>query len=178
MRTRLTLLLVAITVLAVACSPTTDATTTTRGLQGQDNGPSSDEIAPSFAVETFDGTTFNLDDHLVDDGRPVFLNLWASWCFPCRKEMPAIDAAAANHPEVQFIGVAVSDTEPDALKFVEEIGVSYLLAFDADGSVDDGYAPLGLPASYIISSEGVIVERIFGEVTEESLAEKFEQHFG
>lgn len=140
--------------------------------------PPSKEIAPMFEVRTVDGD-FSLSEHLADDGRPVFLNLWASWCYPCRQEMPAIDAASKNHPEVAFIGVSVQDpSRDDALAFANEIGVTYPLGFDDDGSVDAAYAPLGLPASFIISSEGVILERIFGELTEAELDEKFTEHFG
>ncbi len=135
------------------------------------------EIAPIFAVETTDGE-FDLSDHLANDGRPVFLNLWASWCFPCREEMPAIDASAAAHPDIAFIGVSVQDSRSDAEAFGEEIGVSYTLGFDDDDAVDGAYQPLGLPASYIISSDGIILERIFGKVTEEDLAEKFATYFG
>jgi cytochrome c biogenesis protein CcmG, thiol:disulfide interchange protein DsbE len=135
------------------------------------------ELAPIFEVETMDGV-FSLSDHLARDGRPVFLNLWASWCYPCREEMPAIDAAARRHPEVAFIGVAVQDARDDATSFAEEIGVDYPLGFDDGGEVDGAYAPVGLPASFIISSEGVILERIFGRVSEADLDEKFAEYFG
>jgi thiol-disulfide isomerase/thioredoxin len=170
----------AIAILVGACSSTSSTTTTTHyGINGPDNGVKDLEIAPLFSVETADGGTFSLDDHLVTDGRPVFLNLWASWCFPCRSEMPAIDAAAKVHPEVAFVGVSVKDpSRADADDFLEEVGVTYTIGFDPDNDVDNKYRPLGLPASYIISSDGVILERIFGEVTEDSLAEKFEKYFG
>jgi len=135
------------------------------------------EIAPIFAVETMDGT-FSLSDHLANDAKPVFLNLWASWCYPCREEMPAIDAAADAHPEVTFIGISVQDARDDATAFAEEIGVDYTIGFDDDGSVDAAYSPLGLPASFIISADGVILERIFGKVTAEDLDEKFAKYFG
>lgn len=115
---------------------------------------------------------------MANDGRPIFLNLWASWCFPCREEMPAIDRAATDFPEVAFIGVSVQGSRSDAEAFAEEIGVSYLLGFDEEDAVDNAYKPLGLPASYLISSDGTIVERIFGKITEEYLAEKFATHYG
>jgi len=93
--------------------------------------------------------------------------------------MPAIDRSSHAFPEIAFIGVSVQDSRSDAEEFAEEIDVSYLLGFDGNkGPVDGAYKPLGLPASYIISSDGVIVERIFGRVTEEDLAEKFAKHFG
>jgi cytochrome c biogenesis protein CcmG/thiol:disulfide interchange protein DsbE len=171
-RTVLRATLLASVVLLVAACANGD-----NGDADVDTGTSSNEIAPIFAVETTDGS-FNLSDHLARDGRPVFLNLWASWCFPCREEMPAIDRSASQHPEISFIGVSVQDSRADAEAFGEEIGVGYTLGFDDDGSVDGAYQPVGLPASYIISSDGIILERIFGKVTEQDLAEKFAQYFG
>lgn len=170
----LLLITLAIAVFASACTSSGDETPSQEG----GSGVGDTEIAPIFSVPTTDGGEFSLSEHIADDGRPVFLNLWASWCFPCREEMPAIDAAALAHPEVAFIGVAVQDSETDATEFAEEIGVSYSLGIDDDAEVENAYNPLGLPASYIISGEGVIVERIFGKVTEQDLAEKFAQHFG
>lgn len=131
-----------------------------------------------FSVPTNDGEEFSLSEHVTNDGRPIFLNLWASWCFPCREEMPAIDASSKAVPEVLFLGVSVQDSRSDAEEFGEEIGVTYLLGFDEDDVVDDAYKPLGLPASYLISGDGIIVEKIFGRVTEEDLAAKFATHFG
>jgi peroxiredoxin len=92
--------------------------------------------------------------------------------------MPAIDRAAKDIPGILFMGVSVRDSRSDAEAFAEEIGVTYLLGFDEDDAVDNAYKPLGLPASYLISSDGIIVERFFGKVTEEDLAEKFTTHFG
>lgn len=174
-RSTLVAVLIGLALVVAACSGSDEPAT--NGLHTEDTGATSNDLAPIFSVTTPDGE-FSLSDHLANDGRPVFLNLWASWCFPCREEMPAIDAAAAENPEIAFIGVAVQDTADDAQAFADEIGVTYLLGFDETGAVDREYKPLGLPASYIISSDGIIVERIFGRVTEADLAEKFEKHFG
>lgn len=161
-----------ISIVATACSP---AAAPESLVPPASTDP---EIAPLFTVPTADGGEFSLAEHIANDGRPLFLNLWASWCFPCREEMPAIDNAARDFPEIAFIGVSIQDSRSDAEAFLEEIGVTFMIGFDDDDAVDASYTPLGLPASYIISPEGVIVERIFGKVTEESLAEKFEKHFG
>lgn len=170
---------IAVLITASACSSQSSAADDSAN-QPEDgaSGSTAAEIAPIFSVPTASGDEFSLSEHLANDGRPVFLNLWASWCFPCREEMPAIDAASVALPEVKFVGVAVQDSESDAAAFADEIGVSYVLGFDNDGNVENAYNPLGLPASYIISGDGVIVERIFGKVTEQDLAEKFAQHFG
>lgn len=136
------------------------------------------EAAADFSVMTFDGATFTLSQHLVEDGRPVFLNLWASWCGPCRAEMPDIDEAASHNSHVAFIGVAVKDEVDKSREFADEIAVDYMLAFDEAREVDDGYAPIGLPASYIISSDGQVLERIFGPLTGAQIEEKLASHFG
>ena len=164
-------LIAGLAIIAAACSSTSEI-----GPSGS-TVPSKLEIAPSFSVPTSDGGEFSLSEHIANDGRPIFLNLWASWCFPCREEMPAIDRSAQEFPDVAFLGVSVQDSRSDAEAFAEEIGVTYLLGFDEENEVDSAYKPLGLPASYLISGDGVIVERIFGKVTEEDLAEKFATHF-
>lgn len=123
--------------------------------------------APLFTVETLDGGTFSLEEHIAEDGRPVFLNLWASWCAPCREEMPAIDAAARRHPGVAFVGVAVQDPDYEAVvSFTEEIGVSYTIGYDRTGEVDHVYPVLGMPATFLLSETGVILHRRFGQLTE------------
>ena len=142
------------------------------------NAPPIDDPAPEFTVQGFDGGTFTLSEHFESDGRPVMLNLWASWCAPCRKEMPTIDAAAARHPDVLFLGVAVKDAFSDAAEFAAEIGVAYPLAFDEGNVVDDGYQPLGLPATFFIDTDGAIVGRYFGELFDDTIDEELEAAFG
>lgn len=172
LRRRLLTVVVAIAIVGTACS-SSSASESSGSTVPQNAG-----IAPAFSVPTNDGGEFSLSDHVAKDGRPIFLNLWASWCFPCREEMPAIDASSQAFPDVAFIGISVQDNRSDAEEFVEEIGVTYPLGFDEDDVVDDAYKPLGLPASYLISGDGIIVEEIFGRVTEEDLATKFATHFG
>lgn len=174
---RAVILLVALSIIVSACTPSGDGATDD-GLDTQDSGVSDLELAPDFAVPTADGGMFSLDEHIATDGRPIFMNLWASWCFPCREEMPAIDEASKLNPDVVFVGISVQDTTRDAKAFLDEVQVSYTIGFDEAGTVDSDYRPLGLPASYIISSDGVILERIFGKVTVDDLTEKFASHFG
>lgn len=147
-------------------------------LGAVDEGPASAEPAPDFTFTTFTGDEFTLSTELTETGAPVFLNLWASWCFPCREEMPAIDAAADRYEGVRFVGVAVQDEEAPARAFAEEIAVGYPIGVDADGEINRAYDPLGLPATYIISADGIILERIYGQVDEAEIDAKVGQWFG
>jgi thiol-disulfide isomerase/thioredoxin len=137
-----------------------------------------DETAPDFSIDLLDGPSFRLSDHLADDGRPVILNLWASWCGPCRAEMPAFDAVSKIHRDVLFLGVAVNDDPAAARDFAAEIGVSYPLAIDEDDRVGRRYPSPGLPATYLISADGTIARTIFGQMNEDQLAELIAGLFG
>ena len=133
--------------------------------------------APDFSVMTLDGSGFTLSEHLEDDGRPLFLNMWASWCPPCKAEMPDINAASESNEDVKFIGVAVNDDSAASTDFAISTGITYTIGFDTDGTVADDYQVRGLPATYIISADGIILERIFGPVTEADIDEKLANWF-
>jgi len=179
-RLALSIVAVAAAVTLAACGGSAGATREIPDLGdlGSEQGAKGDDPAPEFTIATLDGAGFELSEHLAADGRPVFLNLWASWCPPCKEEMPGIDAAAGNHADVKFIGVAIEDDPADSAEFATSIGIAYTIGFDEEDVVSNGYNPLGLPASYIISSEGEILERIYGTVTEQDISDKIEGWFG
>jgi thiol-disulfide isomerase/thioredoxin len=133
------------------------ATPTTSGDPSGGEG-----MAADFSLTMFDGTPFDLGEHLATDGRPVFLNFWASWCPPCRQEMPDISAAAAANPGVQFLGIAVSDDPAAAEAYAGEIDVAYPLGADTTGVIEMRYPSPGLPATFLISGDGQIVDTYFG----------------
>ena len=145
-------------------TPAVDAPTANDALDSQNPGSSGD-LAPDFEVTLRSGTPFSLAQHLEGDGRPVLLNLWASWCIPCRNEMPLLDDVAPTYPSVLFLGVAVNDTRSNAESFVEEIHVGYPIGFDDGGSLTDSYPAPAMPVTYIIGGDGVIRARFFGELT-------------
>ena len=117
------------------------------------------EAAPDFAVETFAGETLRLSDLR---GKVVVLNFWASWCPPCRWEMPFFETISQEYKErdVVFLGVAISDTKEDAAEFADSVGVTYPLALDASGETARDYKVLGLPTTFLIDKEGVIRRRL------------------
>jgi thiol-disulfide isomerase/thioredoxin len=135
------------------------------------------EAAPDFSLTLLDGTDFRLTDHLTNDGRPVILNLWASWCGPCRAEMPAFDVASKLHTDVFFLGVAVEDDPIAAEEFAAEIGVTYALAIDEADRVGRRYPSPGLPATYFISTDGLIVRTVFGQIDEDQIDQLIAESF-
>jgi thiol-disulfide isomerase/thioredoxin len=100
-------------------------------------------------------------------GRPMLVNFWATWCAPCVKEMPELDAMSKRHPGVQFLGLAV-DTSPNVAKFVAKIPVSYPLLTAGMGSIGLmrtlGNGPGGLPFTVILAADGSIRKQILGPV--------------
>lgn len=132
--------------------------------------------APDFGLTLFDGTNFTLSSHLANDARPIVLNLWASWCVPCRIEMPAIDSVANRRPDIFFLGIAVQDTEAAARAFADEVGVGYPLGYDIDGTILKKYPILGLPATWIIAGDGTVAAQFFGQLDKDTLTELVEEN--
>jgi cytochrome c biogenesis protein CcmG/thiol:disulfide interchange protein DsbE len=129
------------------------------------------ESATNFTVPLLSGGEFDLDRHLADTGKPVLLNLWASWCIPCRNEMPLLDDVAPLYPDVVFLGVAVNDSRSDAEEFATEIGVTYPIAFDTANEVVEHFPAPAMPVTYIIRSDGTVNGRFFGELTTDRIDE-------
>lgn len=127
------------------------------------------EPAPPFEVPTFAGDRFDLEEHLRQDASPVLLNLWASWCEPCLREFPLLSEYAARTPEVTVVGVAVQDREEAARAFAEEMQPRFPVGWDEDGSLREAYPSFGLPATFVITSDGTIAEIILAELTGERL---------
>jgi len=136
------------------------------------------DFAPDFTVELLDGTTFTLSEHLATDGRPVLLNFWASWCGPCRAEMPDLDVLAASKPGLFVLGVAVSDSPEKAREFADEINVSYALGIDESETVAAAYPFIGLPSTWFIGQDQTIELEIIGFMTFEQMQENTAAAFG
>ena len=98
-------------------------------------------------------------------GRPLVLNFWASWCGPCRKEMPAFESVARElEGRVEFLGVNAQDTRPGALDLVAKTGVRYPSVVDSGGTLMAAYGLRGLPNTAFISAEGELLDLHVGEL--------------
>ena len=103
-------------------------------------------------------------------GGPMVVNLWASWCGPCRKEMPRLAAAARRNPEVRFVGINTQDRPEAAADFLARTGVTYPQLVDIDGLVLADTRIPGLPVTLTLDSDGEVTDRVIGELSSEELA--------
>ena len=112
---------------------------------------------------------------VVDDGRPAVVNVWASWCGPCRAEAPLLTEAHGEYgDDVLFVGVDVQDSQAGAKSFIEEYGLDFQHFFDPDKAVPAQFGGFGVPITYFVSADGEIVETHTGILDERSLVEGIE----
>jgi cytochrome c biogenesis protein CcmG/thiol:disulfide interchange protein DsbE len=103
-------------------------------------------------------------------GRPVLVNFWATWCTPCRQEMPLLDAADKRlGGKVAIVGVDVKDNRAEAVRFLAERGITYPSAYDPDASLRRPFEFLGLPVTVLVGRDGRVVDRVTGAVSRSRL---------
>ncbi len=148
--------LAVLTIVAAACSsPTNDA------VQAEGDLPlaSAQEIS----------------DIVAADPRPAVVNVWASWCGPCRSEAPLLREAHAEYGDrVLFIGVDIQDTQQSAKEFIEEFDLGFDHYFDPNRDVPAAWGGLGVPLTYFLSTDGEILALHNGILDERSLVEGLE----
>ncbi len=130
--------------------------------------------APDFTAPGLAGGPLRLSDL---KGRPVVLNFWASWCPPCRAEMPEFERVWQTYRErgVVFVGVATSDRTDKAQAFLLESGVSYPNVLDAGNDVATMFGATSLPTTVFIDREGRIVGRRVGALSAGQVAAQVEE---
>ena len=119
---------------------------------------------PDFAAPVIDGDSLHLSSL---EGQPVLLNVWATWCPPCREEMPALQAL---HEELgprglRVVGVSVDSrgSEETIRRFLEEGGYTFTILHDASDAVSRQFRTIGVPESFLIDAEGRVVRRWIGK---------------
>ena len=130
-----------------------------------------DQSAPAFTWRDAQGTTRQLADYR---GQRIVLNMWATWCEPCRSEMPDLDRVHGTN-DVVVIGINKGQNIDVIPPFIAEIGVSFPLISDPDGDVSLAYGARNLPTSVFIDREGVVRSISIGILSAEALALQLER---
>lgn len=113
------------------------------------------ELAPDFTLKSSSGENIRLAEQR---GQVVMLNFWASWCGPCREEMPLLDAMNTKYGKMGFVlyGINVDADTADAKKVLEKVKVNYSILFDPESKLSELYKVEGMPFSVLIDKKGEI----------------------
>lgn len=124
-------------------------------------GAGTGEMAPDFLLETMEGREARLSDYR---GQPVVLNFWATWCAPCRKEMPELVHAYDKYAEDGLVVIGLNQQESESIirPFVEDYGVDFPVMIDRVGEVGDEFRTTGLPETFFIDRDGIVREHFIG----------------
>lgn len=120
------------------------------------------QSAPDFNLENLRGGDTGLVDY---KGKVVLLNFWATWCMPCREEMPSMEALWQKYKEQDFVIVAISIDEGSKKRvetFIEIFDLSFPVLLDPESKVNDLYKVSNMPTSFLIDRNGKIISRIVG----------------
>ena len=129
------------------------------------------DIPPDFALVLPDGRHTSLRGLY---GQPVVINFWATWCGPCRREMPELMRAADEDPNLVMLAVNVQETVETVQPFAEEFRMNTPVALDPEGLLQDVYGVRGLPTSFFVDKEGRVAAVYPGSLTPEALAERLD----
>ncbi|MDP9479042.1 MAG: TlpA family protein disulfide reductase [Actinomycetota bacterium] len=130
--------------------------------------------AAGFELITYDGRRLSLGDL---EGQAVVLNFWATWCAPCRTEMPHFESTYREYKQrgVVFVGVAMAD-DPEASKsFLRELGITYPNGPDDDSEISSRYGVVGLPTTVFIGRDGKVARTWAGTIDKERLVALVEE---
>jgi peroxiredoxin len=135
------------------------------------------ESAPAFTLRDLAGKTIALPDL---KGKYVMIRFWADWCKACRTEMPMIDEKYRKFKEQGFEVLALNVRQNQALaaKFAKEVGISYPVLLDSDGSVAKMYGVVGLPTTFLLDRDGIVREEVVGDMNRKSLSALIDSLFG
>ncbi len=155
--------------------------------QGQASTSSSSDTSPLLGHPAPDFTLAMLSAqsgravHLASlKGKPLMLNFWASWCDPCKREAPLLEATwqRVQSQGVVFLGIDFEDAKGDALTFLQTYGITYPNVVDADSSVAISYGVSGVPETFFLDRHGIIVHKVIGELTEQTLQSNLDSLVG
>ena len=144
------------------------------GITNLGEGLEEGQVPPQFVLQNMAGEDVTLDDF---KGQKVILNFWATWCGPCREEMPLFEKIDEEHDDVVVLAVNMAHQDSGrekVAKFIEEQNLTFPVVFDEIGDVKKAYEIINLPGTYFIDEDGKVASKVLGQVHEEVLR----QHLG
>ncbi len=143
------------------------------GANGSELAPAPEigHPAPDFILSDIEGNTFRLSDLR---GKVVFINFWATWCPPCRAEMPEIEAVYQEYKDkdVVVVGVDILETRDEVIQFVQQGGYNWTFVLDTTGQVSASYKITAIPTSFFLDTEGIIRAVTIGAMTKRAMEAK------
>lgn len=157
-------------VLLVACGGEESSTTEASSSSGSASGPLPGKVqdvdaepVPDLTLETMEGASINLADQ---EGRVLLINFWATWCAPCREEIPDLNELQADleGDGLRIIGVALDRQGRKVVEpFAEKLSIEYPVVIDAEGTAESEFGPIpGLPTTIVVGPDGQIKKRVIG----------------
>lgn len=128
--------------------------------------------APDFILQSVDGSNVQLSS--FRGKKAVVVNFWATWCPPCREEMPTFERIYTEHKDkVEILGVNLQESGRAVNNFLKAVPVAYPLLLDPNGDVKKAYNVFTQPVAYFIDKKGIIMDKKFGPLAKKEIEEKF-----
>jgi thiol-disulfide isomerase/thioredoxin len=136
-------------------------------------GSTTDMVFPLGTLTTIDGAQFDL---VSLRGEPAVVNFFASWCAPCRAEMPDFEEVhQQRRDEVRFVGINAGETSTDdALDLIDTTGVSYMILMGAEGTMVEDLGGIGMPFTLFVTADGTVVDTHVGPLKADALHSKID----
>ena len=147
-----------------------------KNAENESNAKENSDYAKNFSLPSLDGNkTIEFNDF---KDKPRVVNFWASWCAPCRQEMPFFEQTWRKFrgKGVVFLGINVLDQEKNAKEFLNQLGISYINLYDQSGEVANDYGAFALPITFFIDKDGKIVRKSYGGFIGEEHEKKFVEY--
>ncbi|HLH24523.1 MAG TPA: TlpA disulfide reductase family protein [Chloroflexota bacterium] len=130
--------------------------------------------APDFTLQTVDGTSVQLAQF---KGKPVWINFWATWCVPCREEMPAMQELYDQYRDQGLVILAVNMEEdaPTVRRWIESGGYTFTFVLDDQGQQVKRYNVTAAPTSYFVGRDGIIRDQKLGQISRDEMVAKLDK---
>lgn len=130
--------------------------------------------APGFSLAAVDPSAGKRELALADfAGKPVVINFWATWCEPCKEEIPLLETTwkklHAEGKDVVFLGIDFQEASGDVAPFLQQYGITYPVLLDANGSAASKYRIASLPDTFFINRQGKVVSKVLQQLTDQAL---------